>query len=560
MSFMAMRAGDRDARGLTRVAVAGAAVCVVAMVFAGAGAGSLVAGAWAGEACPNAALRTGLSAGLPDCRAFEQVSPTGKEGGVGGVTNNGYPGAEGDARPLLVSADGSAVVYPGEPFFEPSSSGNENVYTSVRSAGGWGTVNGDTLGFEPVPVPVVPPFAGARVLEETPDGSKVFFADEAHGPGITGDSNAAVGEPDLYQYDVATGQATDLTVDASEHPDVRGIMGIGGEGSEEGSYVYFVAGGSLAAGATPGGDNLYLRHNGNTRFIAALSPVDDTAEHDALTSEPLGDWSALPTFRTAEVSPSGQYVAFGSVSALTGQAAAGAEVFRYAAGTGSLVCVSCSPTGAVVPQTRIPYSFLAGINGANRRRYVLNDGRVFFTTTAALVAQDRNGEQDVYEWEDEAPHLISPGTSGGAFAVFAGASASGSDVFFTTRQSLLPGDGDEINDMYDAREEGGFPPASPPVGCALGEACPGAGSAAPVLGGAPVSMSFSGSEGPPPAVVVKPPVPVRRVSGAQKLARALKGCRAQRSRRARVVCERTARRRYGPGGGNGKKPMTGKGR
>ena len=43
----------------------------------------------------------------------------------------------------------------------------------------------------------------------------------------------------------------------------------------------------------------------------------------------------------------------------------------------------------------------------------------------------------------------------------AGVSASGADVLFDTREQLIPSDGDQGNDVYDARVEGGFSQAGP---------------------------------------------------------------------------------------------------
>lgn len=63
-------------------------------------------------------------------------------------------------------------------------------------------------------------------------------------------------------------------------------------------------------------------------------------------------------------------------------------------------------------------------------------------------------------------------------------------MFFTTRAQLLPEDQDDLVDLYDAREEGGFPPPVPPTLC-TGEGCKPAPSLAPVFPGA-ASSSFSG--------------------------------------------------------------------
>jgi hypothetical protein len=209
-------------------------------------------------------------------------------------------------------ADGSSITYPGEPFFQVkekrSSEPKFEQYTSVRSADGWSTEIGDTLGSEEVPAPVLPPAAegtNPKIVEETPSGSKVFFLDEANL--LPGYSNSAPNEPDLYEYTVPSptlpnGHLEDLTIDTNvgphgehEHADVQGILGVGGEGSEEGAFVYFVAGGKLAPGASTGGCtsgaggeargtgcNLYLRHDGVMRLIATRRTTNENEGKESL--------------------------------------------------------------------------------------------------------------------------------------------------------------------------------------------------------------------------------------------------------------------------------------
>jgi hypothetical protein len=549
------------------------AVMMIFAVFAVMALGD-TASAFA-EECPNAVLRTGPSAGLPDCRAYERVSPAEKDGGSGGVLNfdwlgqatSGQPVQSG--HPMQSTPDGSAITYTGEPFFNVISKGegaaeNEDAskfweeYTSKRSSDGWSTVNGDTLPAEEAPVPVLPPSAEetprATVLEETPSGSKVFFLDEKHEPGITPESTAAEGKPDLYEYDVQTKTTTDLTIDetSGEHAEVAGVIGVGGEGGEEGAYVYFVAGGKLAPDAIKAGDNLYLRHDGATTFIATLSPLDETFGNRQFLGGLVGvldvvDWEISPNERTSEVSPNGRYVAFPSHVALTSAINESYEIYLYDARAAedheqAIVCVSCGPTGAAVPQAILPSSPRTLINGANRQRSVLSDGRVFFTTTASLVPQDVNHQGDVYEWVDGAPHLISGGTSETSFAVFTDASTSGSDVFFTTGQSLVPQDQDESTDLYDAREDGGQPPPSQPE-CPTSTQCAVAAITPPTLA-TPVNTAPSATEGAPSHITIKSPTkpPLTRQ---QRLTKALKACHAKRSRKLRAGCEKSARERYG---------------
>ena len=203
------------------------------------------------------------------------------------------------------------------------------------------------------------------------------------------------------------------------------------------------------------------------------------------------------------------------------------ELYRYDAADGSVMCVSCG--SGVAPSTgdvRVPEldSLLKTQDQTPPLVQMSEDGRrVFFQTTAHLVAQDTNGGERersrlaVYEWEEdgseEAPgvycwvangctHLVSSGADLGP-EVFLGASASGNDVFFASTAQLLPQATPEVASIYDARVDGGFAPPAPAVECT---SCQGVGSPPPLFG-APASETFVGagnaSETPP--VAASPP-------------------------------------------------------
>ena len=110
------------------------------------------------------------------------------------------------------------------------------------------------------------------------------------------------------------------------------------------------------------------------------------------------------------------------------------------------------------------------------------EGRLFFESQDVLSPADTNGRiQDVYEWEPEGVGLCN--RKGGCLALissghypkdshFVNASANGDDVFFATREALVPQDKDgDFMDLYDARVEGGIP-YNPPMPCLSAETCP----------------------------------------------------------------------------------------
>jgi hypothetical protein len=358
------------------------------------------------------------------------------------------------------------------------------------------------------------------------DASKIFFRDLAS-HGLTSDTPTG-GEPatnfNLYEYDVAGGGLTDLT--PSSEANAGGVVGV----SSDGSYLYFVANGALAAGATAGQANLYVRHEGATSFIATLE--GSNAEQELNDTH---DWRIEGTnYKTARVTPDGLHLAFTSVRRLTGYDNTDAitgqpdrEVFLYDAATGALVCASCNPSGA----RPIGPTYLGVLGGAAYAeftaervrahaippRFLSADGsRLFFESFDALAARDTNGKGDVYEYANGGVHLISSGT-GGSESHLVEASANGSDVFFFTTQQLVGQDVDQQPDLYDARVGGGFPGPVVGVSCG-GEGCRGAPSGALVLG-VPGSVTLAGAGNLAPAPPVVAPKPKPKPKKAKKVKR-----------------------------------------
>ncbi len=402
---------------------------------------------------------------------------------------------------------------------------------------------------------------GGRFMWATPDGSRVFFADEHP---LTGDSTAKPGKPDLYEYDVGAPpgeRLSDLTVNAGEAADVLGVSGI----SDDGSHVYFVAQGKLTAAensagavAVAGQPNVYLAHAGTITFIATL---DSTHNVKNIEENDAPDWVARQL--TARVTPDGQWLAFNSDRELTGYDNVDVngrerddEIFLFNAASGRLVCVSCSPTGApsvghaeILPPTTDVLTGLFQAAGYLQRD-LSDDGRVFFSTPEPLVEGARDGVSNVYEYDAGVLHLISTGASLEP-SYFYDATPDGSDVFVMTAQVLPSGGPAGEYRVYDAREDGGFPAPAARERCSGEEACrapvvPLSGFVAPATTASLASQNLA----PPPVKheVKGVTVTVKPLTRAQKLTRALKACRKQHphSKHKRTVCEAQARRSYGP--------------
>jgi hypothetical protein len=281
------------------------------------------------------------------------------------------------------------------------------------------------------------------------DGSFAFFIKGEH----------------LYRYDTLTHKSTlfflaPVTMGAGN----GGLLGLVGA-SEDGSYVYYVG----LDGA------LYLRHG----------------ETDTHIADEVESSSYPPATGTARLSADGTRLLFLSKAPLTGYdnsdqntGKPDTEVFLYDAAADKLTCVSCNPKGVrPIGSSGVPGAIVNGKGPDGTQVYkpraLTNGGRrIFFDSRDALVTQDTNNDDDVYEWEAPGTgscteaggclQLISSGRSEDG-ASFVDASEDGRDAFFLTDGSLVDADPGAV-DLYDAREGGGFPVPVKPIPCE-GDAC-----------------------------------------------------------------------------------------
>lgn len=408
--------------------------------------------------------------------------------------SNLYEGVAGSLRAVNIPPGGGSSV-PGAVFGSGQllRSGNPNVVSRVVTHAI--SANGSRAFFTGADGHLYVRLNGATTLEvpatgncntATPLVARVCFLTAS----TDGDS-VLMSDGQVYEInetETAYEASTDLTQGQG------GFLGLAGQ-SDDLDHVYFVDTANLTgseendqgAVAEAGQPNLYSSAGGSTSFIAALDPKDGASD--------FGDWTASPVVRTAQASSSGRWLAFQSVSPLTGYENVGpcrrntvgefvfegrcVEAYLYDAQAQALTCASCNPSGAR-PVGNATFTTYYGAEGSLAQAHYLTDaGRLIFDSSDRLVPGDANGRvEDVYEYEPEGVggcagssclSLISSGR-GSSDSNFLTMDETGKNVFFTTRDRLVGADKDELIDLYDARVGGGFPEPQPPAQC-KGEAC-----------------------------------------------------------------------------------------
>ncbi len=519
------------------------------------------------DSCANTAIRVAQgSAFLPECRAYEQVSPVAKNGVALDQLFN----------PPFLSADGKAIAYSTEKAAYPGAESNpfSPKALSSRSASGWSTAGVDppmnstgasalayyatialskdlsrALVTTNAKLTADAPASGGTYLRQTATDNYTFIAPvdlsaQTSGKDFIGASDAlstVVIANTLWRQGsgseavaIQTGGAPFPEPSATTDPDLVDAHQV----SADGSHIYFSVNGA-------GEEGLYLRDGNTTTLVsradnAPSTPVPATfssASSDGryvifetggeanLTADAVPSPFASQAYRYDTETDTMTFLASGlaeSGGILWGDAqsgdlyySTGISIYYSHAGVQHLIvevggsqsgpeAIQVSPNGRYAAVAGVFYDAEADVAKAfpgahlgqsseagvahHRPLAILDDGSYFFDTPAPLLVADINGARDLYRYDHGKATLLSAGTQP-QDAQFLAVTPDGRDVFFSTTAPLVGQDKDSVQDVYDARVEGGLASQNPaPVVACLRDDCKATPNGSPEL-------PFGGSEG-----------------------------------------------------------------
>jgi len=312
------------------------------------------------EECPNEARRVEQhSTFLPDCRAYEMVSPLDKNGGD----------VEGGGSSVISSGNGNGVVFASLAGFADtagSGSGGRVQYLARRGSGGWETHA------------ITPAEALDAVQVFLPSTLMPWFSDDLGKSLLSGLDLPAASEdiPDadnIYLEDTATGALDTLTRSAIEPFQPFEFHGPEWGSSAALSHVALVSRTRLVSEAPAGVPSAYEWVDGTMR-LAGILPDGSIP--------PEGSTVPLPGYR-GTVSPDGSALAFISPPA---NGASPSQLYLRRDGSRTVWVSESENDVEPIPQP-------AEVN----LQAVSSDGRhVIFTTTSRLLSEDTNEGSDLY--------------------------------------------------------------------------------------------------------------------------------------------------------------------
>ena len=295
------------------------------------------------------------------------------------------------------------------------------------------------------------------------DGSQALFTSHSE---LTEDANTGTtsGVPndqgaDLYSYDVGSGELTDLTVDANPADvgagaDVEGVLGA----SRNADYVYFIATGNLAPGATSG----------------AAKPLRRARRRDRLRRHrPDRRPGGLSLLRHPRRSPRRLHVGRRADRLRQRRQDRGLQVQPTAAASSALRAARAGNRRPATPRSP------AG-------RSPTTAARLFFQSTDAVLPQAQSALSNVFEYAGGETFLLTPGT---APRPSSPAPAPPATTSSSPPSKLWPPKGQgPVFGIYDARVDADVPPVQARTEC-QGEGCRGAPTLPPQIA-SPGSAKF----------------------------------------------------------------------
>jgi hypothetical protein len=366
------------------------------------------------QTCPNAVLRSeNNSAALPDCRAYEMVSPPRKNGNDVGLS--------GVSPVYVAAADGNALAFESLgalPESQSSTLVNENL--STRGSGGWST--------KPIGPPVPP-----RDNPTFPIFSN-FSANLDRGlltnpPGLQLAPGDADGAYNLYLRDNRNDTYQTLSGPTVTGPDPEGIAFYGE--SADSSHVAFEANAALTPEAPVPPEvvsNLYERADGELRLVSVL-PNGDPAPHGVILLA-----SSLIHTLVHTVSEEGSRIVFQTAN--FGGDPEEEQIYLREDGE-STVQVSESQRSIPDPSPTNPTLWGSSADGS----------KVVFTSGKALTDDAEPGDIDVYRYDVQSGGLENltvhhnPDDPSSITTGVLGISEDASYVYFRSLSMFVPGHG-----------------------------------------------------------------------------------------------------------------------
>jgi hypothetical protein len=387
--------------------------------------------------CPNQALRTDAGARLPDCRAYELVSPVEKGGSL----------VEPFETWLQASPDGSSVTWytgasaTGVP--DSGEGGHQDVgfYLSSLAAGSWSSQR------------LLPPESfGER-------GSFLGLSTDGH-YAVLGGSERGGGSPGLYLLDTADRSlATIVPPQVGQTVSGRAFTLDGS--SEDDSLFFFESPLQLTSNAAAGKDNLYL-WNRQTEALSLVGVLPG-AKAEAPAGGSFGGAYAWVGGERARLDKGGSQAGF-YVGALHAISKSGDRAYFTAGETGQIYLRS-GLTGAKPSTVRVSVAN-AGVHDANGQKPAAfqeatpEGEKVFFTSPGKLTEDASTGSadegNDLYRYDAEAKKLIDvtplPGGVGARVQGLLGIAADGASGYLAAKGVLAAGGVAGQNNVYHFEE------------------------------------------------------------------------------------------------------------